>query len=48
MKPLVFDATPLIYLGKINPIEKIKHLPEDKYTTKSICIEQDHKIKKSW
>lgn len=39
MKPLVFDATPLIYLGKINLIEKIKHLPEDKYTTKSVCIE---------
>ena len=39
MKPLVFDATPLIYPGKINLIEKIKHLPEDKYTTKSVCIE---------
>ena len=39
MKPLVFDATPLIYLGKINLIEKIKHFPEDKYTTKSVCIE---------
>ena len=39
MKPLVFDATPLIYLGKINLIEKIKDLPEDKYTTKSVCIE---------
>lgn len=39
MKPLVFDATPLIYLGKINLIEKIKYLPEDKYTTKSVCIE---------
>jgi predicted nucleic acid-binding protein len=39
MKPLVFDATPLIYLGKINIIEKINGLPEDKYTTKSVCIE---------
>ncbi len=39
MKPLVFDATPLIYLGKINLIEKIKHFPEDKYTTQSVCKE---------
>ena len=39
MKPLVFDATPLIYLGKINLIDKIEALPEDKYTTKSVCIE---------
>ncbi len=39
MKPLVFDATPLIYLGKINLIEKIKQFPEDKYTTQSVCIE---------
>lgn len=39
MKPLVFDATPLIYLGKINLIENIKYLPEDKYTTKSVYIE---------
>ena len=39
MKPLVFDATPLIYLGKINLIEKIKDLPEVKCTTKSVCIE---------
>ena len=28
MKPLVFDATPLVYPGKINLIEKIRHLPE--------------------
>jgi predicted nucleic acid-binding protein len=39
MKPLVFDATPLIYFGKKNLIEKIRHFPEDKYTTKSVCIE---------
>ncbi len=39
MKPLVFDATPLIYLGKINLIEKIEHFPENKYTTQSVCIE---------
>jgi len=29
-----FDATPLVYPGKINLIEKIRHLPEDKYTNK--------------
>lgn len=39
MKPLVFDATPLIYLGKINLVEKIRHFPEDKLTTRSVCIE---------
>ncbi len=39
MKPLIFDATPLIYLGKINLIEKIKYFPEEKYTTKSVYIE---------
>ncbi len=39
MKPLIFDATPLIYLGKTNLIEKIKHFPEDKYTTQSVCRE---------
>lgn len=39
MKPLIFDATPLIYLGKVNLIEKIKHFPEDKYTTKSVYRE---------
>ncbi len=36
MKPLVFDATPLIYLGKVNLIEKVKHFPEEKYTTRSV------------
>ncbi len=30
MKPLIFDATPLIYLGKINVLEKITHFPEEK------------------
>ncbi len=39
MKPLVFDATPLIYLGKVNLIEKVKHFHEDKYTTKSVYRE---------
>ncbi len=39
MKPLIFDATPLIYLGKVNLIEKIKHFPEEKYTTKSVYRE---------
>ena len=39
MKPLIFDATPLIYLGKVNLIEKIKYFPEDKYTTKSVYRE---------
>jgi len=39
MRPLIFDATPLIYPGKANLIEKIKHFPEDKYTTKSVYRE---------
>ncbi len=39
MKPLIFDATPLIYLGKVNLIEKMKHFPEEKYTTESIYRE---------
>lgn len=39
MKPLVFDATPLIYLAKVNLIEKAKNFPEDKYTTKSVYRE---------
>ena len=39
MKPLVFDATPLIYLGKVNLIEKIKYFSEEKYTTKSVYSE---------
>jgi predicted nucleic acid-binding protein len=36
MKPLIFDATPLIYLGKINFIQKIAHFPEEKYTPESV------------
>lgn len=47
MKPLIFDATPLIYLGKVNLIEKIKHFPEDKYTTKSVYREVVDEGKKS-
>lgn len=47
MKPLVFDATPLIYLGKVNLIEKVKHFPEDKYTTKSVYREVVEEGKKS-
>lgn len=39
MKPLVFDATPLIYLGKIKLLDKVAHFPEDKYITKSIFRE---------
>jgi predicted nucleic acid-binding protein len=39
MKPLIFDATPLIYLGKVNLIEKVKHFSEEKYTTKSVYRE---------
>ncbi|GFO96734.1 hypothetical protein ig2599ANME_0924 [groundwater metagenome] len=39
MIPLVFDATPLIYPGKVNLIEKVKHFPEAKYTTKSVYRE---------
>jgi rRNA maturation endonuclease Nob1 len=39
MKPLVFDATPLIYLGKVNLIENVRHFPKEKYTTKSVYRE---------
>ena len=39
MKPLVFDATPLIYLGKIELLDKVAYFPEDKYITKSIFRE---------
>jgi predicted nucleic acid-binding protein len=47
MKPLIFDATPLIYLGKVNLIENVKHFPEDKYTTKSVYREVVEEGKKS-
>jgi predicted nucleic acid-binding protein len=47
MKPLIFDATPLIYLGKIKFIEIIKHFPEDKFTTKSVYKEVVVEGKKS-
>lgn len=47
MKPLIFDATPLIYLGKVNLIEKVKHFPEDKYTPKSVYREVVEEGKKS-
>lgn len=39
MKPLIFDATPLIYLGKIHFIRKISHFPEEKYTPESVYEE---------
>lgn len=39
MKPLIFDATPLIYLGKANLLEKVMLFPEDKYITKSVYRE---------
>jgi predicted nucleic acid-binding protein len=39
MKPLIFNATPLIYLGKINIIQKIAHFPEEKYTPGSVYEE---------
>jgi predicted nucleic acid-binding protein len=47
MKPLIFDATPLIYLGKVNLIEKVKHFPEDKYIPKSVYREVVEEGKKS-
>ncbi len=47
MKPLVFDATPLIYLGKVNIIEKVRHFPEEKYTTRSVYREVVIEGKKS-
>lgn len=37
--PFVFDATPLIYLGKIKLLDKVAHLPEEKYITKSVFKE---------
>lgn len=39
MKPFVFDATPLIYLGKINLLEKVMLFPEEKYIPKSVYRE---------
>ena len=47
MKPLIFDATPLIYLGKINFIQKIAHFPEEKYTPESVYKEVVVEGKKS-
>ena len=47
MKPLVFDATPLIYLGKVNLIDKVKLFLEEKYTTKSVYREVVVEGKKS-
>jgi len=47
MKPLIFDATPIIYLGKIDFLEKIKHFPEYKYTTESVYNEVVVEGKKS-
>ena len=47
MKSLIFDATPLIYLGKINVLEKITHFPEEKYTTESVYQEVVVEGKKS-
>ncbi len=47
MKPLILDATPLIYLGKINVLEKITHFPEEKYTLESVYQEVVVEGKKS-
>jgi len=47
MKPLIFDATPLIYLGKINFIQKIACFPEEKYTPESVYKEVVVEGKKS-
>jgi predicted nucleic acid-binding protein len=47
MKPLIFDATPLIYLGKIDFIKKIRQFPEYKYTTESVYNEVVVEGKKS-
>ncbi len=45
MKPLIFDATPLIYLGKVNLIEKVKHFTEEKYITKALVSSGVFQIK---
>jgi len=47
MKPFIFDATPLIYLGKVNIIENVRLFPEEKYTTKSVYKEVVVEGKKS-
>jgi len=47
MKPLIFDATPLIYLGKVNLIENVKNFPEEKYIAKSVYREVIVEGKKS-
>ena len=47
MKPLIFDATPLIYLGKVNLIVNVKHFPDEKYITKSVYREVVVEGKKS-
>ncbi|MBC2697275.1 MAG: DUF3368 domain-containing protein [ANME-2 cluster archaeon] len=47
MKPLIFNATPLIFLGKINVLEKITHFPEEKYTLESVYQEVVVEGKKS-
>ena len=47
MKPLIFDATPLIYLGKIGLIGKIEHFSEKKYLTESVYKEVVVEGKKS-
>lgn len=39
MRPLVFDATPLIYLGKVKLLDNLGHFPEDKYATESVFRE---------
>jgi len=47
MKPLIFDATPLIYLWKVNLIENVQHFSEEKYITKSVYREVVVEGKKS-
>jgi predicted nucleic acid-binding protein len=39
MKPFVFDATPLIYMGKVNLLETVMLFPEAKYIPKSVYRE---------
>lgn len=45
--PFIFDATPLIYLGKIGLIGKIEHFPVAKYITESVYREVVVEGKKS-
>jgi predicted nucleic acid-binding protein len=39
MKPLIFDATPLIYLARIGRVRVLETIPQPKFTSRSVFIE---------